>query len=98
MKRKFLFTLGLPCVFCLLVNKKAVTYRHIFTELKQVAAARGKTFSPELIMSDFELGVLPVIKSKVSSECYPRKYSFFHSFISSFLHQNIMHWPRSATL
>jgi hypothetical protein len=39
-----LFILGLPCVFCLLVNKKAVTYRHIFSELKQIAKDRGKVF------------------------------------------------------
>jgi len=58
--------LGLPCVFCLLLNKKAVTYRHIFTELKQKATGRNKTFAPQLIMTDFETGVLPVIKSEVS--------------------------------
>ena len=58
--------LGLPCVFCLLVSKKGVTYRHIFAELKDIATRRNKTFAPQIIMSDFETGVLPVIKSEVS--------------------------------
>ena len=63
------FISGLPCVFCLLVNKKAITYRgHIFGELKQMAAERGETFSPFMIMTDFESSVLPVIKSEVCSK------------------------------
>lgn len=73
-----------------LLIKKAVTYRHIFTELKQIATDRGKIFSPEVIMSDFETGVIPVIKSEVSSQYYTGKYSFFYLFIFSFLYQNIM--------
>ena len=57
--------LGVPCVFGLLMNKKALTYRHIFAELKQIAIDRGQTFSPMVIMSDFESGILPIVKSEV---------------------------------
>ncbi|CAF1250261.1 unnamed protein product [Rotaria sordida] len=66
----------LPCVFCLLINKKAVTYRHIFDELKQIAVNRGKIFSPAMIMSDFESGIIPVVKSEFPTS----KHSacFFH--------------------
>lgn len=86
-----LFILGLPCIFCLLVNKKSITYRHIFSELKQLANDRGQVFSPVMIMSDFETGVIPVIKSEVSDKCHQRKFSLvFHSFISSFLLHNIL--------
>ncbi|CAF4050241.1 unnamed protein product [Rotaria sordida] len=59
-----LYDICLPCVFCLLVNKKGVTYRHIFSELKEIAIKRNKIFAPQIIMSDFETGVLPVIKSE----------------------------------
>ncbi|CAF1684147.1 unnamed protein product, partial [Adineta ricciae] len=62
-----LFDICVPCVFCLLVNKKGATYRHIFTELKEIATKRNKIFAPQTIMSDFETGILPVIKSEVSS-------------------------------
>jgi len=73
----FFFIEGLPCVFCLLVNKKAVTYRHLFGELKQVALERNSVFSPPMIMSDFESGVLPVIKSEVSDKCHKEEFSLF---------------------
>ena len=59
------FVQGLPCVFCLLMNKKAMSYRHILGELRQIALNRGKTFSPIMVMSDFESGILPVVKSEV---------------------------------
>ncbi|CAF4784019.1 unnamed protein product [Rotaria magnacalcarata] len=60
----------LPCVFCLLINKKAVTYRHIFTELKQMATEGNKVFDPKASMTDFETGVLPVIKSEFTQSIF----------------------------
>ena len=57
--------LGLPCVFALMVNKKGVTYRQIFFELKQKASERNKIFSPQVILTDFESGLLPVVKTEV---------------------------------
>jgi len=70
-----------------LVNKKAVAYRHIFGELKQVALERNSVFSPLMIMSDFESGVLPVIKSEVSDKCHKEESSLFftYSFLVSFI-------------
>jgi hypothetical protein len=58
-----------------LVNKKAVTYRHIFDELKQLVLDRVIVFSPITIMSDFESGVIPVVKSEVSDICYEEDFS-----------------------
>lgn len=57
----------MPCAFCLLPNKKSGTYRYVFSELKQKAIECGRIFSPKVIMTDFESGVLPIIKSEVSN-------------------------------
>ncbi|CAF1604289.1 unnamed protein product [Adineta ricciae] len=61
------FDICLPCVFGLLVNKKSITYKQLFFNLKQIALERGKCFSPEVIITDFESGVLPVLKSEFPS-------------------------------
>jgi hypothetical protein len=50
------------------MNKKGVTYRHVLAELKEIATNRGKRFSPVMIMSDFESGVSPVVKSEVRDQ------------------------------
>lgn len=50
-----------------------MTYRYIFGELKQKAAECGKQFSPVMIMTDFESGVVPVIKSEVSTIHYEQE-------------------------
>ncbi|CAF4124927.1 unnamed protein product [Rotaria magnacalcarata] len=64
----------IPCVFAMTVNKKAITYRQIFSELKHLASERGKHFLPNLIVIDFESGVIPVIKTEFPSSkhygCY----------------------------
>lgn len=52
-----------------MLNKKGITYRKIFFELKQIANERQKQFSPTLIVTDFESGVLPVVKTEVGSLC-----------------------------
>ncbi|CAF1221429.1 unnamed protein product [Rotaria sordida] len=74
----------LPCAFCLLINKKAITYRHIFTELKQMATQRNKMFAPQVIMTDFETGVSPVIKSEFPSAHH---YACFFHFIQAIFRQ-----------
>ncbi|CAF4918441.1 unnamed protein product, partial [Rotaria sp. Silwood1] len=53
-----------PCVFGLTINKKSATYRQMFFELKQIAAERQKQFSPQLLLTDFESGILPVVKTE----------------------------------
>lgn len=64
-KYNFCFYLGVPCLFALLVNKKGGTYRQMLSELKYAAVERGKSFSPKLIITDFESGMIPVIKTEV---------------------------------
>ncbi|CAF1062080.1 unnamed protein product [Rotaria sordida] len=56
------YDICVPCVFVLILNKKNSTYRQIFFELKQLALERQTSFSPNLIVTDFESGVLPVVK------------------------------------
>ncbi|CAM4834891.1 unnamed protein product [Rotaria magnacalcarata] len=79
-----IFDICVPCVFCLLVNKKAITYRQIFLELKEKAKERGKVFEPTTIMSDFESGFLPVLKSKFPS---PKHYGCFFHFCQAIYRQ-----------
>ncbi|CAF4538788.1 unnamed protein product [Rotaria socialis] len=55
-----------PCVFALLVDQKATTYKQIFVELKNIASKKGIIFSPLLIMSDFELGLASSVKADVN--------------------------------
>ncbi|CAF4171245.1 unnamed protein product [Rotaria sordida] len=79
-----LFDICLPCAFCLLINKKAITYRHIFTELKQMATQRNKIFAPQVFMTDFETGVSPVIKSEFPSAHH---YACFFHFTQAIFRQ-----------
>ena len=50
-----------------MVDEKSATYREIFFELKNAAADRGKSCSPSMILTDFETGIIPVVKTEVSS-------------------------------
>ncbi len=59
------FVQGVPCVIGLLVDKKASTYKQIFSELKGAAIRKRMTFSPSLIMTDFESGAISVVKTEV---------------------------------
>ena len=53
-----------------MVNKKAGTYRQMFSELKYLAAERGKVFSPKVFVTDFESGIIPVVKTEVRIYMY----------------------------
>ncbi|CAF3612426.1 unnamed protein product [Rotaria sp. Silwood1] len=70
-----------------ILNKKAITYRHIFLELKDKAKERGKVFAPVTIMSDFESGVLPVLKSEFPSS---KHYGCFFRFCQA-IYRHIQH-------
>lgn len=70
----FSLYLGVPCLFALMVNKKTSTYRQMFSELKYLAAERGKVFSPKTIVTDFESGIIPVVKTEV------RVYYLYRNF------------------
>jgi hypothetical protein len=52
-----------------MTNKKKYNLSTNIFELKQIAAERHKDFSPQLILTDFESGVLPVVKTEVSVLC-----------------------------
>ena len=53
-------------MFGLLANKKASTYKQIFIELKHAALQRKTTFSPSIIMTDFESGSISAVKDEVN--------------------------------
>lgn len=77
--------LGVPCVFSLLVNEKSTSYRQIFFELKQIAAERQKAFSPQVIVTDFESGVLPMIKNEVCDCCRYKRCNTLSFLLVSFI-------------
>jgi hypothetical protein len=52
-----------------------------------MASERGALFSPMMIMTDFESGVLPVVKPEVRDECFEIEFSSFF-FTYSFLVSN----------
>ncbi|CAF0970596.1 unnamed protein product [Rotaria sordida] len=58
------FDICVPCVFGLLLNKKASTYKVIFNELKNAALQKGSVFSPKVIMTDFEPGAISAVKDE----------------------------------
>ncbi|CAF1254519.1 unnamed protein product [Rotaria sordida] len=59
------FDICVPCVFGLLLNKKASTYKVIFNELKNAALQKGSVFSPKVIMTDFEPGAISAVKDEM---------------------------------
>ncbi|CAF2042089.1 unnamed protein product [Rotaria magnacalcarata] len=63
-----------PCVFGLLPNRQKNTYHFMFQELKAIAVQMKMNFSPKLIMSDFEVGLLSVVAlefvTTTSLSCY----------------------------
>jgi hypothetical protein len=71
-----LFSLAFPCVFVLCTHKNAETYDLIIGELKSAAEKMNKTFIPSLIMSDYETGVVEVVKQVVSSIYYECLFYF----------------------
>ncbi|CAF3200624.1 unnamed protein product, partial [Rotaria sp. Silwood2] len=50
-----------PCVFGLLSNRQKSTYHFMFRGLKALAVQMEMNFSPKLIMSDFEPGLLAAV-------------------------------------
>ncbi|CAF1532888.1 unnamed protein product [Adineta ricciae] len=70
------FDTCLPCVFGLMVNRKSITYKQILMKLKEIAAERGKSFSPNLIITDFEPALLSVLKSEFP--CSKHMGCFYH--------------------
>ncbi|KAL3678244.1 hypothetical protein R1sor_021200 [Riccia sorocarpa] len=44
--------------------KERVAYISLFCTLKDHAIARGRQFSPQLILSDFESGLIPTVRAE----------------------------------
>jgi len=57
--------IGIPAVYALLPDRKTTTYSYLFHVLFFEAKRFGKTFSPTLIMTDFEPGITRAISLEV---------------------------------
>ncbi|CAF4263778.1 unnamed protein product, partial [Rotaria socialis] len=90
------FDICVPCVFGFLVNKKAATYKQIFSELK-IAALRQKTvFSPSVIMTDFESGSISAVKDEFPTAQHLGCY--FHFSQAIFRHIQFLGLQRQYTI
>ncbi|CAF1192349.1 unnamed protein product [Rotaria magnacalcarata] len=78
------------CVFGLLSNRQKSTYHFMFRELKALAVQMEMNFSPKLIMSDFEPGLLAVVTLEVI--CYSNAFILLFSFYSSYLSSKATTW------
>ena len=67
-KYPFIF-IGVPVVYALLPDRKAITYVYVFNVLLSEARRLGKNLHPSLIMTDFEGGLTKAISLEVR---YPR--------------------------
>jgi hypothetical protein len=57
--------IGVPVLYALLPDKKVPTYIHIFNVLFDEATRLNKKSNPEIIMIDFEPGLLREISAAV---------------------------------
>ncbi|KAL2642748.1 hypothetical protein R1flu_010335 [Riccia fluitans] len=53
-----------PLLYVLMNSKERVAYISLFDALKDLAITRGQQFSPQLILSDFESGLIPAIQAE----------------------------------
>ena len=60
---------GVPVVYALLPDRKAITYVYVFNVLLSEARKLGKNLQPSLVMTDFEGGLTKAIALEVR---YPR--------------------------
>ena len=61
----FFIKIGIPVIYALLPDRKAVTYIHLFNVLFAEAEKLQKRFDPSLIMTDFEPGLCKAISLQV---------------------------------
>lgn len=57
--------IGVPFIYAVLPDRKAITYIHLFNILFAEAKILNKKFDPILIMSDFEPGIAKAIALEV---------------------------------
>jgi hypothetical protein len=60
-----IFFVAFPCVFGLLPNRLKSTYIFMIQELKSLAEQMQLQFAPKKVMTDFELGLMSVLKTEV---------------------------------
>ncbi len=60
-----IFFVAFPCVFGLLPNRLKCTYIFMIRELKSLAEEMQLQFAPKSIMTDFETGLMSVLKTEV---------------------------------
>ena len=70
------FDQSFPCVFGLLPNRTKSTYIFMIQELKLLAEQMQLQFAPKSIMTDFESGLMSVLKTEFPSALYSSCY--FH--------------------
>ncbi|CAF3647620.1 unnamed protein product [Rotaria sp. Silwood1] len=70
------FDQSFPCVFGLLPNRLKPTYTFMVQELKSLAEQMQLQFTPKKIMTDFESGLMSVLKTEFPSASYSSCY--FH--------------------
>lgn len=58
-------SVGVPVVYALLPDRKAITYVYVFNVLLSEARKLGKNLQPSLIMTDFEDGLTKAISMEI---------------------------------
>ena len=66
----FSISIAFVCVFALLPDRKKGTYKLLFQELCNKAAELNMSFSPNIIMSDFEGCLRDVLKNDVRTNVF----------------------------
>ncbi|CAF4136208.1 unnamed protein product, partial [Rotaria magnacalcarata] len=90
------FDICVPCVVGLLVNKKAATYKQIFSELKNATLRKKTVFSPSVIMTDFESGSISAVKDEFPTAQHLGCY--FHFSQAIFRHIQFLGLQRQYTI
>ena len=61
----FSFSSAVPCVIALLPGRSANVYKHLFQSLQQEAKQIRLRFRPDVIMTDFEPGLINAVNHEV---------------------------------
>lgn len=77
---------GVPVVYALLPDRKAITYVYVFNVLLSEARKLGKSLQPSLVMTDFEGGLTKAISLEVRYSRFSVRWSdqMINLFLASF--------------
>ena len=67
----------LPLVYCLLASKERAVYVEVFRVIKRKAQERNIAFSPTIIMSDFESGMIAAVRDELPNAHHQGCYFHF---------------------